>query len=97
MRAIVLVAAVLSLLLYTALPASAIIFIPALVLIPIAKIIAVVIGGLSFPALGVSTLWSKSKHSSFKKAVFYCGIFLAILALTLAILLKFANPDRPLF
>ena len=33
--------------------AHAIIFLPAIVLIPIAKIVAVIIGGFSFPALGV--------------------------------------------
>jgi hypothetical protein len=77
--------------------AHAIIFLPAIVLIPIAKIIALIIGGLSVPVLGLGTLWSKLFKKSLKRTIFVTIIVFAVLLVVLAIFLKLHNPDRPLF
>lgn len=77
--------------------ARAIIFLPAIVLIPIAKIIALVIGGFSFPALGIGALWSKLFRKSLRRTIFVIIFVLVILAIILAIFFKLNNPDRPLF
>jgi|GEM_PF-5905660 len=77
--------------------AHAIIFLPAIVLIPIAKIVAVIIGGFSFPALGVGALWSKLFGKSLKRTIGVIVVILLIIAVVLVIFFKFHNPDRPLF
>jgi archaellum biogenesis protein FlaJ (TadC family) len=77
--------------------AHAIIFLPALILIPIAKIIALIIGGFTLPALSLGALWSKLTKHSLKRTLLL--IFLCLLTLSLAIgtVLKLANPNRPIF
>jgi hypothetical protein len=75
---------------------QAIIFLPALILIPIAKVVAVVIAGLSFPVLGVGSLIGMLKGSS-KKGVFVSIVFLITLTFLLFLILKVANPEHPLF
>ncbi len=77
--------------------AHAIIFLPALLLIPIAKIVAIIIGGLSLPALGVGALWSNLFKKSLKRTIWTIAIILLITALLLIVMLKLHNPDRPLF
>ena len=77
--------------------AHAIIFLPAIVLIPIAKIVALIIGGFSFPALGVGALWSKLFGKSLGRTILVIIAILVVLAIILAIFFKLHNPDRPLF
>lgn len=76
--------------------AHAIIFLPAIILIPIAKIVAVVIGGFSFPALGIGAVWSKLFGKSLKRTIFILVVILIVIALALMFILKIQNPDRPL-
>jgi hypothetical protein len=78
-------------------PAHAIIFLPALILIPIAKLVAVIIGGLSIPALSVSAIWSKLTKQSLKKTIVLVIVALIVLAIIVAVILKIENPSRPLF
>lgn len=77
--------------------AHAIIFLPAIILIPIAKIVALIIGGFSLPAFGLGALWSKLFKKSLKRTIVVVVILLIILAAILVIFLKLYNPDRPLF
>lgn len=82
---------------FTVKPAYAIIFLPAIVLIPIAKIIAFVMGGLSLPALGIGTLWSKLFGKSLQRTLVVVVSLLIITAVLIALFLKIYNPERPLF
>ena len=82
---------------FSAPKAHAIIFLPAIILLPIIKIIALVIGGFSIPALGIGALSGKLFHASPKKSIPIIIGILVILAVVLAIILKLENPDRPLF
>lgn len=77
--------------------AHAIIFLPAIILLPIIKIIALIIGGFSIPALGIGALSGKLFHASPKKSIPIVIGVLIILAVILAIFLKLENPERPLF
>lgn len=77
--------------------AHAIIFLPALVLIPIVKIVAVIIAGFSLPAFGVGALLGKQSGRSVKKIIPKVVLCLVVLAVILAVLLKLSNPERPLF
>lgn len=77
--------------------AHAIIFLPAIVLIPIAKIVALIVGGFSFPALGVGALWSKLFGKSLRRTISVIIAILVVLGIILAIFFKLHNPDRPLF
>lgn len=77
--------------------AQAIIVLPAIVLIPIAKIVALIIGGFAFPALGIGALWSRLSGKSLGKAISVVIAILVILSIILIIFLKLHNPDRPLF
>lgn len=82
---------------FSARSAHAIVFLPAIVLIPIAKIVALIIGSFSLPALGVGAVWSKLFRKSFRRAISVILIILIILAIMIVIFLKLHNPDRPLF
>ncbi len=82
---------------FSATPAHAIIFLPALILIPIAKIIAVLIGGFSLPALGTGLITGKLFKKSVKKTLGIVAISLVLFGAFLFFLLRFLNPDRPLF
>lgn len=75
--------------------AHAIIFLPAIILIPIAKIIAFVIGGFSIPSLGIGALITKLFGKSLKKTLAFILLFLIVVGILLAIILKLHNPDRP--
>lgn len=77
--------------------AHAIIFLPALLLIPIAKIVALIMAGFSFPALGLGVLWSKLFKKSLKRTIFVTIALLFLLAVILFISFKLHNPDRPWF
>lgn len=88
---------VLSVLLVAAPSAHAIIFLPALILIPIAKIVALIIGGFSVPALGIGTIWGKMAGKPVLRIVIAIVVVLVLVGIVLAIALKIHNPDRPLF
>lgn len=75
---------------------DAIVFLPALLLIPIAKIVALVIGGLALPALGIGVLWQRLYRSNPKKVILVLVGILFLVAVILAVILKITNTDRPL-
>lgn len=77
--------------------AQAIIFVPALILIPIAKILAVLLAGFSLPAAGVGAMWGKLTKHSVKRGIVYGIVALLILVFIVGIILKIIHPDRPLF
>lgn len=83
--------------LFLAQKAEAIVFLPALILIPIAKIVVLLIGGFSLPALGVGVLWSKLCKKSIKQTLLVILAIFLILTVVLIIILKIENPSRPLF
>lgn len=76
---------------------DAIIFLPAIILIPIVKIIAVIIGGFSLPVVAGSAFLNKVKGKSLATGLIQGIVILLLGALILAIILKLVNPDRPLF
>lgn len=76
-------------------PAHAIIFLPAVLLIPVAKIIALVIGGFFFPALGIAAIIHQFFNKPLGKIIFLIILLLIILAVSVAIYLKIQNPNRP--
>lgn len=77
--------------------AHAIIFIPAVILIPIAHIIAVILGGLSIPVVGFGVLWNKLFHTPPKRIVAVLVPTIIIGILLIAVVLKVLTPERPLF
>lgn len=77
--------------------AHAIIFLPALVLIPIIKIVAILLGALSLPATGVAVLWSKLFGKPLSQTMSRAIVVLLMLAVVVAIGLKLHTPGRPLF
>lgn len=97
MRAAFSVIAIFCLFAFVAKPAHAIIFLPAIILIPIAKIVALIIGGFSFPALGIGALWSKLFRKSLQRTLLIIACALLILGSLIALVLKIYNPERPLF
>jgi len=97
MRKVLGVVIVFCLFTFAAKPVHAIIFLPAIVLIPIAKIVALIMGGFSLPALGIGALWSKLFRKSLRRTISVIIAILVVLAIILAIFFKLSNPDRPLF
>ncbi|EKD80411.1 MAG: hypothetical protein ACD_40C00108G0002 [uncultured bacterium] len=76
---------------------EAIIFLPAVVLIPIAKIVAVIVGGMSIPALGITSLWAKWRRKSTKMVVTMSLMLIVVLVGVVVGWLKWQNPLRPWF
>jgi len=76
--------------------AHAIVVIPALILIPIAKIIAVFIAGLSFPAAFMGAISAKLSGKPWLKGVVIAIVVLLVVALIVGVTLKIVNPSRPL-
>lgn len=76
-------------------PVHAIVFLPAIILIPIAKIVAVIITGFSVPVVGGATVWSKLFNKSLKRTLIILLIIFLLLGICLAFFLKLHNPDRP--
>jgi hypothetical protein len=77
-------------------PAQAIIFLPAIILIPIAQLVAFLLGGLTLPAILTGFIWSKLFKKSWKRGILYSLAFLLVLGLIAAIILKIITPERPL-
>lgn len=76
---------------------EAIVILPALLLIPIAKIVAIVIGILSVPSLTLGVITSKLFKHSVKRTIGIVLLVLVVLALVVAVALKLENPMRPWF
>lgn len=75
--------------------AHAIIVLPALLLIPIAKLVAIVISGFIIPVAGISAFISSLRKKSFAQ-LFLFGIgILLVVGIVLAVILKLLHPDRP--
>lgn len=77
--------------------ANAFVYVPPIVLIPIAQFIALLIGGFSVSAIGIGALWSKLFGKSFKKSLIVVIFILLLICLALVVFLKIQNPDRPFF
>ncbi len=77
--------------------AKAIIIIPAIILIPIVKLVAIIISGFSLPVIGVTAYFHKISNKSVVKGIFIGVGILVIIAVLTAIILKLINPSRPLF
>lgn len=82
---------------YFAVPAYAIIFLPAVIIIPIAKIVAIIIGGFSVPALGIGALWSKLFRKSLRRTILSTIVLLLVIGLIIGFILIIENPNRPIF
>lgn len=76
--------------------AHAIIFLPALILVPVAKIIAVIIAGFSVPAMGMGALFSKISKKPLLKTIFIAIFILIFISILIGIVLKLVNPLRPI-
>ena len=74
----------------------AIVILPAVILIPIIKIVALVIGSLSVPAVSLSALWSKLFGKPLHIAIAWTIIILLCIGIVLGIYLKIHLPERPL-
>jgi hypothetical protein len=83
------------LLLSTAPPAEAIVILPAIILIPIAKLVASLIGALSLPTLTAGVLGQKLFGIPVKKVIFISVSILLIIGCVAAVLLKMENANRP--
>lgn len=80
----------------TVLPkAHAIVILPAVVLIPIIKIVAMVIGGLSLPAVGMSALWSKLFGKPLTQTIAWMLVVLLVLGILLTVYLRYYLPNHP--
>ncbi len=76
--------------------AEAIVILPAVLLIPIIKIVALVIGSLSVPAVSLSALWSKLFGKPLHLAIAWTIVILLCIGVVLGIILKIHLPERPL-
>lgn len=76
--------------------AQAIILLPAVILIPAAKIVAAIIASLTLPVAGVSSLWAKLFNKPKYQIVIISLLTLAVVAILLFAFLRIQNPDRPL-
>lgn len=94
-------AAVLMLLIFGSLAvprdAHAIIFLPALILIPIAKFVAIILAGFAIPTMGIGALAGKMFRLSRKQTIAAILSFLFIAAVCLGLFLKLHDPSRPMF
>lgn len=74
----------------------AIIVLPAVILIPIAKIVALIIGGLSFPLISLG-VFIHTFTKNYKLALLISLSILIFAAIVSAVILKQKFPDNPLF
>jgi len=77
-------------------PVHAIIILPALILIPLAKLVAIVVAAFGIPATSLGVLISKITRNK-KLAIIVTLVFILLIALSTAIVFKIANPNRPWF
>lgn len=77
--------------------AHAIVFLPAVILIPIANIVAWVMGGSLLPGLGIGLVWHKFFGKSLLGTLIGILLSLLLIGLSTALYLYWQNPDRPFF
>lgn len=77
-------------------PVHAIVILPAVIIIPIAKVIAAVIGALSLPNIGLGILWHKYFHTPLRKTLFVGFFLIFFIGIVLFFVMFFTNPARPL-
>ena len=82
--------------LLSAQPAHAIVAIVPTVLIPIVNIVVLIIGALTAPIVGLTTLYFKIKERSLLKGVIIGLAILLILTIVMILVFKIINPQRPL-
>ena len=75
--------------------AHAIIVFPALILIPIIKIVAVIIGGLTLPTTIIGLITAKIKRKPAIKMLVISLTALVIIGIVLAVFIKIINPYHP--
>ncbi len=79
----------------TAPPVAALVIVPALVLIPIVKILAVLLGAFGAPILGIGALLAHIKKWPRTKTLIVVITLIGALLLLGAIILKIMDPARP--
>lgn len=76
---------------------DAIVFLPALLLIPIAQILGILLVGLSFPLYAIGYVWHLFFKMSLRKVFAIVSSILAIIILIVLIVIKILFPELPLF
>lgn len=76
---------------------KAIIVIVPVILIPIVKIVALIIGAFAIPVVSLSTWYLKLKKKPIYFGILIGLIILIILGITITFGFKLVNPQRPLF
>ncbi len=76
--------------------AHAIIELPALILIPLAKLVAVIVSALSLPVASIGIFISKitKKH---KLAIVFSVVSIILIAIISVVVLRLKNPNNPWF
>lgn len=75
---------------------EAIILMPAVILIPIAKLIALFITGFILPVTGIGVIYSKYTHKPVVKILIIFLSIMIVLALIAGVILKIVQPHRSL-
>ena len=76
--------------------ANAIIFIPAVILIPIAKILAVLAAGFSAPTILTGAIVGKAAKRPVMQTVLIAVGLLILILILVGLFLKLSNPERPI-
>lgn len=74
--------------------AHAIIILPALILIPIAQLIAVIVSGLSIPAISIGIFIAKIKKNR-RLAIVIPLLLVLTISFVMALILKWKFPENP--
>ncbi len=77
--------------------AHAIVLLPAVLLIPIVKLVAIVMASVSVPVASVGVLWSRLFGKKLPVAVAWVILAVLVVGLSVGIWAKISSPDRPLF
>lgn len=78
-------------------PAHAIIVIIPTVLIPIVNIVVWIVGVITAPVVGLSALYFSFKKKSTVKGVLFGILLVLLITLTVAVVIKIMNPNRPIY
>lgn len=78
-------------------PAMAIIILPVVILIPLAKVVALIIGALSLPSVTIGAIWSRLFKKSLARILASIITILAAAGIGLLLVLKIFFPEHPLF
>lgn len=74
----------------------AVIFLPALILIPLAHLVGLLLIGLSFPLYAIGFVWHLLTKHSLKRTFVAATVLLAVFLLICAVVLKLLFPAMPL-